>query len=346
MAAVAAAFEQQISWCEGLKAPFTASVLRMLAEELGRRGLFAGMVGAWPGDPVADALPLRLAGAFHALVLKGADPELAACYPPDGGDPARLHGALLAALERENAFIRAFLRSPPQTNEVGRSAVLLGGFLRAAALTMLPLRLLEIGASAGLNMMWDSYHYRIGGQEWGDPASPVWLAPEWTGPLPPLATPVSVAERAGCDVAPLDLASPEARLRLRSYVWADQPERLARVEAAIGLAAGKRVAVECADAATWVAEQLSCPAPGRATILYHSIMWQYMPAATQAALHVTVMRAGDAATATAPFAWLRFEPPATKGRPELRLTCWPGERNEHLATAHPHGSEVTWLGTA
>ena len=100
------------------------SVLWMLAEELGRRGLFADMVGVWPGDPVADALPLRLAGTFHALVLKGADPELAACYPPDGGDPARLHGALLAALKREDAFIRAFLRSPPQTNEIGRSAVL------------------------------------------------------------------------------------------------------------------------------------------------------------------------------------------------------------------------------
>ena len=345
-AAVSAAFGKQIGWCESLGAPFTASVLRVLLEDLSRGGLLAGMVGAWPGDPLADALALRLAGAFHALVLEGADPDLAACYPPGGGDPMRLHAALPMALDRHEAFIRAFLRSPPQTNEVGRSAVLLGGFLQVAALTRLPLRLLEIGASAGLNMIWDSYRYRIGAQEWGDPASPVRLAPDWTGPLPPLAAPVFVAERAGCDVAPPELASPEARLRLRSYVWADQPERLARIEAAIGLAAEKRIAVERADAAAWVAERLSCPAPDRATVLYHSIMWQYMPTTTQAALRATVERAGAAATAEAPFAWLRFEPPTTKGRPELRLTCWPGEWDEHLATAHPHGSEVMWHRTS
>ena len=343
-AAVAAAFEKQIGWCEGLGAPFTASVLRVLAGELGRHSLLADMVGAWPGDPVADALALRLAGAFHALVLQGADPDLAACYPPRDGHPARLRPALLAALDRHRAFIRAFLASPPQTNEVGRSAVLLGGFLCVATRFGLPLRLLEIGASAGLNMIWDSYSYGIAGQQWGGPASPVRLEPAWTGPVPPLDAAVSVIERAGCDVAPLDLASPEARLRLRSYVWPDQPERLARVEAAIGLAATKPVTVERADAAAWAAARLSHPAPGSAIVLYHSIMWQYMPPGTQAALQATLERAGAAATAEAPFTWLRFEPPMGKGRPELRLTCWPGGDEEHLATAHPHGSEVAWQG--
>ncbi len=341
---VIAAFEKQIGWCESLGAPFTASVLRVLTDELGRGGPLAGMVGAWPGDPVADALALRLAGAFHALVLQGADPDLAACYPPGGGNTAHVRAVLLMALGRHESFIRAFLRSPPQTNEVGRSAVLLGGFLRVAARTRLPVRLLEIGASAGLNMIWDSYGYRIGGQQWGDPASPVQLEPAWTGLLPPLKAPVSVTERAGCDVAPLDLASPEARLRLRSYVWPDQPQRLVRVEGAIRLAAEKRVTVERADAAAWVAERLSCPAPGHTTVLYHSIMWQYMPTETQAALRATVERAGAAAAVDAPFAWLRFEPPTAKGRPELRLTCWPGGEEEHLAIAHPHGSEVTWHG--
>ena len=344
-AAMLAAFEKQIGWCEGLEAPFTASVLRLLADELGRGGPLLGMVSAWPGDPVADALALRLAGAFHALVLQGADPELAACYPPHGEGPVRLRSALLAALERHGEFIRAFLRSPPQTNEVGRSAVLLGGFLSVASRTRMPLRLLEIGASAGLNMIWDSYRYRIGPMEWGDPASPVQLEPQWNGPLPPLTAPVCVAERAGCDVAPLDLACPEARLRLRSYVWPDQPERLARVEGAIGLAAGKRVMVERADAADWLSERLSALVPGHSTVLYHSIMWQYMPIGTQAALRATVGRAGAAATMDAPFAWLRFEPPTARERPELRLTCWPGGQEEHLATAHPHGSEVAWHRT-
>jgi len=344
-ATVFAAFEKQIGWCEDLGAPFTASVLRVLAGELGRDSLLADLVGAWPGDPIADALALRLAGAFHALVLQGADPDLAACYPPRGGHPAQLRPALLAALGQHLEFIRAFIGSPPQTNEVGRSVVLLGGFLRVAARFGLPLRLLEIGASAGLNMIWDSYSYGIDGQQWGNPASPVRMEPAWTGSTPPLDVPIRIDERAGCDVAPLDLGSPDARLRLQSYVWPDQPERLARVEGAIELAVAKQVTVERADAAAWAAKRLSRPAAGRATVLYHSIMWQYMPPGTQATLRSTFERAGVTATVEAPFAWLRFEPPARKGRPELRLKCWPGGDDEHLATAHPHGSEVAWRDT-
>ena len=260
-----------------------------------------------------------------------------------GGDhPESLRRAVLQALGRHRAFIAAFLQSPPQTNEVGRSAVLLGGFLLVAARTGLPLNLLEIGASAGLNMIWDRYGYSVGGRPWGDPTSPVQLEPIWSGALPPLDAAMSIAKRAGCDVAPVNLESTEARLRLRSYVWPDQPERLARIEGAIQLATGLGVTVERADAAAWLTERLSSPAPGQATVLYHSIMWQYMPDQTQAALRALVDRAGNRATENAPFAWLRFEPPTAAGRPELRLTCWPGGKEEHLATAHPHGREVVW----
>lgn len=341
--AVLVAFEKQIGWCNALAAPFTAAVLTLLAEELGQEGPLTTMIGTWPGDPVADALALRLVGAFHALVLSGRDLDLAKCYPPEKNvDTPRLRLALQVAMSRHNGFIRQFVASPPQTNEVGRSAVLLGGFLSIAHSTRLPLRLLEIGASAGLNMIWDSYHYRFGKQCWGDPASPVRLTPEWSGPLPPLATPVSVAERSGCDIAPLDLTLADAQLRLRSYVWPDQPERLTRMEGAIRLASGRGIAVEHADAASWVADRLSRPMPGCATVLYHSIMWQYMPVQAQAALRATIEHAGSAATDEAPVTWLRFEPPTTNDRPELRLTYWPGGHEEHLATAHPHGSSVTW----
>jgi hypothetical protein len=338
---VIAAFEKQIDWCESMGAPFTASVLRVLVEEFGRLGWLADTIGTWPGDPVADALALRFAGAFHALVLAGRDPDLAACYP--GGDgSANLRAALPAALVRHEAFIRAFLRSPPQTNEPGRSAVLLGGFLRIAARTGLPFRLLEIGASAGLNMIWDRYAYDIGGRHWGDAASAVRLRPAWSGPLPPLDASVVIASRAGCDVSPLDLALPETRLRLRSYVWADQPDRLARVEAAIGVAVAENIRVERADAAAWAARELAAAAPGHATVLYHSIMWQYLPAETRGALRSTIENAGARATADAPVAWLRFEPPTAEDHPELRLTCWPGGVEQQLATAHPHGNHVTW----
>lgn len=344
--AVLAAFNKQIGWCDSLGAPFTARLLTLLMQDIARGGPAAGMVAAWAGDPVADALPLRLAGAFHALVLTGAEPDLAACYPPGGGgDPGRLRSAVSAALAGHGGFLRGFLASPPQTNEVGRSAVLLGGFLHIAASTRLPLRLLEIGSSAGLNLIWDRYHYRLGDGRWGDPASPVRLEPGWEGPLPPLGTPLDVAERAGCDIAPVDLGCREDRLRLRAYVWADQPERLARIDAAVAVAREVGGVVERADAGAWVKDRLAASTPGQATVLYHSIMWQYMPGATQAAVRDAIDQAGARATEAAPLAWLRFEPPRADARPELHLTLWPGERQHRLAIAHPHGKVVRWLGT-
>lgn len=343
-APVLAAFRKQVGWCDNNGAPFTARLLALLADDIAHGGPAAGLVGAWPGDPLADAVPLRLAGGLHALVLGGADPQLAACYPSRGdGDPGRLRSVLAAALAAHEGFLRGFVASPPQTNEVGRSAVLLGGFLRVAEATRLPLCLLEIGASAGLNLSWDRYRYQLGPESWGDPASPVRLAPEWHGPLPPLAAPLEIAERAGCDVAPVDLRQQESRLRLRAYVWADQPERLARLDAAIAVAREAGVLVERAGAEAWVPDRLATALPGQATVLYHSIMWQYMPGPCQAAVQDAIERAGARATQATPLAWLRLEPPQVEARPELRLTLWPGGHQHRLASAHPHGRTVRWL---
>ncbi|MFZ6764955.1 DUF2332 domain-containing protein [Pseudoroseomonas sp. WGS1072] len=345
-AAVLEAFRKQIAWCERLGSPFTARLLGLLAEDLAAGGPAADLAGHWPGDPVADALALRLAGALHALVLSGEAPALAACYPPranaraDAPDAAALRAVLLA----RRAEIAAFLASPPQTNEVGRSGVLLGGFLEIAHRAGLPLRLLEIGASAGLNLLWDRFHYTLGDAVWGDPASPVRLAPRWTGPLPPLAAPVRVASRGACDRSPVDLRDPAQRLRLRAYVWPDQQDRLARLDGAIALALGAGSRVEPADAGDWVAARLAEPAEGQATVLYHSIMWQYMPAATRARIAGALSEAGARATAAAPLAWLRFEPPQAEARPELRLTLWPGGGESLLATAQAHGQTVDWTG--
>ena len=141
---ILASFARQIGWCDSLGSPFTAGLLRLLAADLAAGGPTAALVDHWPGDPVADALPLRLAGALHALVLSGAAPELAATYPPRAGaGPERLGPVLPGVLAAHHAFIGGFLASPPQTNEVGRSGVLLGGFLRIARDTGLPLALLE-----------------------------------------------------------------------------------------------------------------------------------------------------------------------------------------------------------
>ena len=346
--ATRAALRQQASWCLTLGSPLTAAVLSQLAAMLADAGgTPLSLVKDWPGDPVADALPLRLAGALHALALSKASPALAGCYPPFA-PPAddRLRAALLAAIDAHHDFIQAFLSSPPQTNEAGRAAVLAGGFLRVAAATDLPLRLLEIGASAGLNLLWDPYRYRLGGCVCGDPASPLLLAPQWTGPSPRAVVRVQVAGRHGCDLSPIDLDDDAQSLRLRAYVWADQIERARRLDLAIWIARQVRgFRVERADAADWLRPRLAAPCFGAATVLFHSILWQYLPARTRDAITSSVTEAGARATRRAPLAWLRFEPPDARGPPELRLTRWPGGEETLLATAHPHGRRVAWLAS-
>ncbi len=341
---ILSAFDVQVGWCSSLGSRFTANVLSLLRNDLADGGRTAELLRSWPGDPLADALPLRLAGALHALVLTHQAPDLAACYPPfHSTSRDRLWPALNEAVMHHDGMIRQFLTSPPQTNEVGRSGVLLGGFLTVAALTGLPLRVLEIGASAGLNLIFDQYRYRLGPASWGDPGSPVALAPDWEGGQPPLAAPLRVVERAACDRAPVDLEDDAQRLRLKAYVWADQTERLARLEGAIALARRERLTVERADAAHWVPERLATLPEGQTTVLFHSIMWTYVPAHDQALIAAAIAAAGRRATHEAPLAWLRFEPSSTASGPELTLTTWPGERHRRLATASAHGNAIRWL---
>jgi hypothetical protein len=163
-----------------------------------------------------------MAAALQALALTESAPALVPCYPPSAAAIEQLRPIVLGAIREHQSAIHAFLSSPPQTNEVGRSGVLVGGFLQIAQDTRLPLRLLEIGASAGLNAIWDRYHYRLGAAGWGDPQSAVRIAPSWQGPSPPIDAPIRVIERLACDIAPIDLEDPTQRLRLRAYVWADQ----------------------------------------------------------------------------------------------------------------------------
>src|SRR5262249_62273693 len=128
--------------------------------------------------------------------------------------------------------IRASLGANVQTNEVRRSAALLGGFLRVARETGLPLRLREIGSSAGLNLAWDRYRYELGPHRWGDPRAALVLAADWTGPAPDLAAKVRIASRAGCDVAPLDARDPATRQRLEAVGWPEQAHPPAEPRAA------------------------------------------------------------------------------------------------------------------
>jgi hypothetical protein len=235
----------------------------------------------------------------------------------------------------------AWLDSAPQTNEVGRSAVLMAGLLAVAGRFGQPLELLELGASAGLNLILDRYGYDLGGLAAGDPASPLQLKPEWTGPRPPEAR-VEVAVRRGVDLNPLDPRRDSERLL--AYVWPDHARRLAQLETALAIAGSDPPPVDRGDAADWTEARLAEPRiAGVTRVLLHSIAFQYFPEETKARVRAAAARAGAAATREAPLAWLRYEHDSGDERITLRLRTWPGGEDALLAHCHPHGTTIHWL---
>src|SRR5690606_39056362 len=240
-----------------------AELLAGIAADVEAGGVCAKVLGPRAGEPLASALALRFLGAVHRLVLEGRAPALAAHYPSAGGTPGPgLAADFLAAVAEHRDAIEDRLGDGVQTNEVGRCAVLAPGLAAVARRSGLPLRLLECGASGGLNLRWDHYWYDTGESTLGDPPSPVRIVGAWrAGPdgLPDLSRPVEVPERAGCGRSPVDVAAPEGRLTLRAYLWPDQVERAARLEAALAVAARVPAEVAAADLGRWAEERLAEP---------------------------------------------------------------------------------------
>ena len=140
------------------------------------------------------------------------------------------------------------------------------------------------------------------------------------------------------------MASAEDRTRLLSYVWADQTARMARMRAAIEIARANHVRVEAADAADWLAPRLNAPRPGHAHVVYHSVFWQYLPAATQDRIRASLEAAGARASRTAPLAWLRVEDDGADPDAAITLSLWPGGETRVLGRADFHGAWVRWSG--
>ncbi len=339
--AVRNAFLVQARACDSLGSPFTARLCRAMATRLDRQTEVGERILSWSGDvgPSGDSVPLRLAGALHALAIEEKIAPLAD-IPPEKEEA--LWQACANALRFHSAFILERLQSPPQTNEVRRSAVLLPGFLSIAKMTGKPLVLSEVGASAGLNLQFDRYRYRLGDLVWGE-QSDVFLSPEWRGDTPAHER-IDVIERAGCDINPLDPSSAEDRLRLMSYVWADQTDRLERTAAALRIAMEHALHVEKADAVDWLQRRLATQYPGAAHVIYHSVAWQYLPDDLKQAGETVIAEAGARATPDAPLARLQMEADATPGGAAMTLQIWPGGEKQEIGRADFHGRWVEWRG--
>lgn len=342
---VRGAFANQVAYCRANDAPVTGRVVEAIIAVLDRSTRFGARVLDWPGEPLADALPLRCAGGFHALSLSGVQPALLLLY---AGDAAAMDGAevlIAEALAAHEDALLPWLDGPPQTNEAGRSSGYAAALLWLAAQGV-PARFdcLEIGSSAGINLMMDRFAYRLGGVEVGPDDAPIVFAPEWRGPSPP-ARHIAFAGLKGCDIAPVDLRDPMQALRLTAYVWPEHRQRFDRMRAAIAMVKEKPPALVQGDAARWIERALAEPqAPGTTRVLMHSIVWQYLGEERQAAITAAMEAAGAQAREDCPLAWIALEANRTLLSHELVVRRWPGDGEPVLlARAHAHGAWVEWL---
>ncbi|HEV2966488.1 MAG TPA: DUF2332 domain-containing protein [Candidatus Dormibacteraeota bacterium] len=333
---VAGALRVQAQRCAALGSPFYADLLESAAADFEAGGPVSDVVAGFDDDPESSALALRLLGAVHRLVLQDRLPQLTSRYPSVGGDgdAAMAWPSFRDALTEHRAEIRRLMARGCQTNEVGRSAALLGGFLEIAHRTRLPLRILEIGASAGLNLRWDCYRYESGQTGWGDEHSPVRFVHFFDVP-PTLDRTAEVIERKGCDLEPIDATSDDGALSLRSFIWADQLGRLSRLDGAIEVAKQMPVDVERVDAVAFLERELDAPWPDAATVVFHSVFLQYPTEEIRSRIGSVIGAAVSRATPDAPVFHLSMEPDG--GRFEIRLD------DELLGTSMAHGTGVRWL---
>ncbi|MDB5513144.1 MAG: hypothetical protein JWR08_2627 [Enterovirga sp.] len=342
---VRAAFADQAGWGSKLGSPFTSRIAEAIGSRIDRGTAVGRRVLDWPGNPdvTHDSVPVRLCGGLNALVRCGRSPELARLYPPNPlPDADELWAEVRRTFEDAEAELLAWIEHPPQTNEVARSAILISGVATAAEATGLPVRLFELGASAGLNLYMDRYACRAGSRLLGDPDSSVRLGPAWEGADPPPVTP-RILTRRGVDLQPIDVRDPEQCARLLAYVWPDQPDRILRLEGALAIAAADPPPLDRGDAAHWLDGHIRPEAEsGALRLVYHSIAFQYFPERTQARILATMERAGAAARPEAPLGWLRYEMEPGAGLTTVRLRLWPDGSDRLLARTDGHARRVIW----
>lgn len=332
----------------GGRSPLYEVLMRGAAVDLAGGGVVAELFADVPTPP-GSVPALRLMAALHRVVLAGDAPDLSDYYPSTGGQRAP-EGAwpVAAAVLRDHfAHIHDLLGLRVQTNEPGYAAALYGGLLWLTEHHTLPIYLLALGASAGLHLMVDRFGFRVGGALLGDAASPLIFEEPWIGsPVDDasrVARALRITARAGCDGAPLDVASAEDRLTLRSYVWPDEPQRLARLDAALAIAASDPPAVAGCAAQRWLARLLAAPRNGQLTVIWQAAMRHDIAAEGWAEIEQTVRSAGHAATTQSPLAWLVMGPGrhAAHGF-RLTATTWPAGHTTQLADTGVHGPPVRW----
>ncbi len=323
------------------RSPLYIELMRAAAEDIERGGPVAQLFEGIPTPP-GSVPQLRLTAALHYLVLSGRAPALAAFYPSAGGDrPAsEVWPAALATIAERFDEVKERLHRTVQTNEPGRSAVLFAGLLWLTRRHRRPIRLLEVGASAGLNLLADRYSYVTGDLELGDPASPLRFVDPWVPP-PPVdlaraAAELRIVARAGCDLAPLNPSRPADRLTLLSYIWPDELHRIDRMRAALSVAAHDPVPVAAASGSQWLPGALAAARDDELVVFWHSVMRQYVGPEEWSAIV-------DALDGRPGVVHLSMEPALdTTARMQLTVRDPAGTPELRLAVCDDHGLPIRW----
>ncbi len=272
-----------------------ARLMRGMADDWDADGPVREICRGWETAPSGSVIQLRLLAGVFRLVLTDRAPELLPYYPCLGGDaPAdQAWPAFRRVLLDHVSELQDALAIAPQTNEVGRSGALLAGLFEAVRRSgRHRVRLLEPGASAGLNLLVDQFRFDQPGWCVGPAESPVALTNVFENP--PSPQDFEIVERRGCDLAPVDAASAEGELRLRSFVWPFHVERHERLVHACALARRHPVQVDEAPAGEWLEDQLAVTVPDdTVTVVWQSITRMYWPEEESARVDAAVAEAAQ-----------------------------------------------------
>jgi hypothetical protein len=304
------------------------------ASSAGRSQLYVDLLTAWADDPVAAELvgpdpewdaPLRLIGGLHYLVLGG---------EASWDDP----------LEEHAEFLREFVATQGvQTNEVQRSWVLVPLLLRVAQRTgAKTFDLVELGPSAGLNLVWDRYRYRYEAGEWGRADAILSFEGEERRPVPGdlLELELQVRERIGIDRSPIDVTTEDGARLLRAFVWAGQEGRMERLDGAIEALREDPPQLVQGDFVEELSQVLAAQPRDGLTVVYQTASFGYIGDEGRERVRAVLEQGGQAR----PLAFISTGKPRD---PEehcwgLRLVYWPGGEREFAGHADFHGSWLRW----
>ncbi|MEJ7705843.1 MAG: DUF2332 domain-containing protein [Nocardioidaceae bacterium] len=315
-------------------------LMRAMADDWEAGGPVREICRDWEDAPTGAVVQLRLLAGLFRIVLTGRAPQLEPFYPCLGGEapPDSAWPVARPVLGAHRHELRDALAVAPQTNEAGRSTALLVGVFAAVRRSGLRrVRLLEPGASAGLNLLVDQFLFVNAEWTFGPAHSPLALHDAVVGDPQPID--FAIVDRRGCDLEPVDASTPEGQLRLRSFVWPFDVARHQRLTAALQVAAEHPVTIDRERAARWLQQQLAePPTEDVLTVIWQSITKLYWPPEEVQ----EVEKAIRAARHTRPVAHIAMEFPDSTGRGGASLTVDLGEDGEiPVASVADHGIPVT-----